>query len=443
MSFTFGLLHGFGFASVLRDVGLPREQVLLALLGFNAGVEVGQLAIVAVVLPLFLLLEGRAGRFVLRAGSALVVAIGAFWLVDRALPEPELSPTAGARSTSPSWEEEDLDAVLREIHRSASDAIRGEDAGAAAQILAEAAEDAALTLEARSILHLKRAQLLRGAGVFSEAELLEAKVTDELSRRGGEVELGRIRLMSVHLAREGRIEQAVLLREVARRRAADAGLYAEVARDLLALGRLHERWGRARPEPFFARAEERAEAGGAVELRAMALREQGRLSALSGALGEASALLLRAVTLWEALGQPVEALADQLKLTELYERNREMEAALSALRRAAELADAHGNDETRAEVRARMGHVLVALADLDAAESAYREAQPMLFELEPTETLGDVWVGLANVARGRSDPIAEQECLSKGLEAYRQVGATEKAERVARRLAKERLPQEH
>ena len=51
VAFAFGLIHGFGFASVLAELGLPQETLVLSLLGFNLGVELGQLAIVAVFLP--------------------------------------------------------------------------------------------------------------------------------------------------------------------------------------------------------------------------------------------------------------------------------------------------------------------------------------------------------------------------------------------------------
>ena len=51
VAFAFGLIHGFGFASVLADLGLPRDALLLALVGFNIGVEAGQLVIVSVFLP--------------------------------------------------------------------------------------------------------------------------------------------------------------------------------------------------------------------------------------------------------------------------------------------------------------------------------------------------------------------------------------------------------
>lgn len=85
MAFVFGLIHGFGFASVLADLGLPKDALVLALVGFNVGVEIGQLAIVAVFLPLAFSL--RSTRFyrvgVLKGGSVLVAMLAAWWLVQR------------------------------------------------------------------------------------------------------------------------------------------------------------------------------------------------------------------------------------------------------------------------------------------------------------------------------------------------------------------------
>ncbi len=84
-AFAFGLIHGFGFASVLADLGLPQSALLLALLGFNLGVEIGQLSIVAVFLPLSFALRRTWAyrRLVFSAGSALIVAIAAVWLFER------------------------------------------------------------------------------------------------------------------------------------------------------------------------------------------------------------------------------------------------------------------------------------------------------------------------------------------------------------------------
>ena len=85
VAFTFGLIHGFGFASVLADLGLPQEALALALVGFNIGVECGQLAIVAVFLPLSYALRRttfyRQGVRVF--GSLLIAALAAVWLAER------------------------------------------------------------------------------------------------------------------------------------------------------------------------------------------------------------------------------------------------------------------------------------------------------------------------------------------------------------------------
>jgi hydrogenase/urease accessory protein HupE len=83
---TFGLVHGFGFASVLRELGLPREALAWSLFAFNAGVEVGQMCIVLAVAPLLGLLHARRPELALRAvtaGSTLVIAAGTYWFVQR------------------------------------------------------------------------------------------------------------------------------------------------------------------------------------------------------------------------------------------------------------------------------------------------------------------------------------------------------------------------
>ena len=85
VAFAFGLVHGFGFASVLADLGLPQGALLLALVGFNLGVEAGQLAIVAAFLPLAYAL--RRGwfyrRVVFAGGSAAIALVASVWLVER------------------------------------------------------------------------------------------------------------------------------------------------------------------------------------------------------------------------------------------------------------------------------------------------------------------------------------------------------------------------
>ncbi len=84
-AFVFGLIHGFGFASVLADLGLPQGAMALSLAGFNIGVELGQLAIVAVFLPLaYLTRRTWFYRQLMTTGSAAIALIAAVWLFERA-----------------------------------------------------------------------------------------------------------------------------------------------------------------------------------------------------------------------------------------------------------------------------------------------------------------------------------------------------------------------
>jgi hypothetical protein len=84
-AFVFGLIHGFGFASVLIDLGLPKGSLLASLLGFNLGVEIGQLCIVALFLPLaFTLRDTGFYRRVLTGGSALIALVAVIWFIERA-----------------------------------------------------------------------------------------------------------------------------------------------------------------------------------------------------------------------------------------------------------------------------------------------------------------------------------------------------------------------
>ena len=85
LAFVFGLVHGFGFASVLLDLGLPARSLLAALGGFNVGVELGQLAIVGLFLPLaWGLRRTLFYRWVVVAGGSMaIVVLGLYWTLQR------------------------------------------------------------------------------------------------------------------------------------------------------------------------------------------------------------------------------------------------------------------------------------------------------------------------------------------------------------------------
>lgn len=86
IAFAFGLLHGFGFASVLADMGLPNGARLTSLVAFNLGIEAGQLAVVLLVMPIAygLRKDVRYQRALLPWGSAAIVVLAAVWFVQRA-----------------------------------------------------------------------------------------------------------------------------------------------------------------------------------------------------------------------------------------------------------------------------------------------------------------------------------------------------------------------
>jgi hydrogenase/urease accessory protein HupE len=90
ISFTFGLLHGFGFAGALSEVGLPQKAIPVALLFFNAGVEVGQLIFIASIFAIWMLVRSAARKLTLphlawawRIPPYAIGAVAAFWFIQR------------------------------------------------------------------------------------------------------------------------------------------------------------------------------------------------------------------------------------------------------------------------------------------------------------------------------------------------------------------------
>ena len=87
VAFAFGLMHGFCFASVLLDLDLSGPMLALSLFGFNVGVELGQLAIVAVIVPVAYAARSLCGYRigVVGGGSVAIAVLALGWLVERSL----------------------------------------------------------------------------------------------------------------------------------------------------------------------------------------------------------------------------------------------------------------------------------------------------------------------------------------------------------------------
>ena len=86
VAFTFGLLHGFGFAAALSEVGLPQKSIPMALLTFNIGVEAGQLLFVAAALALYAMFRRipmTPPEWACRVPAYAIGGIAAFWMIER------------------------------------------------------------------------------------------------------------------------------------------------------------------------------------------------------------------------------------------------------------------------------------------------------------------------------------------------------------------------
>jgi hypothetical protein len=86
IAFAFGLIHGFGFANVLREMDLPARALGWSLFSFNVGVEIGQLLVVVAVASALAALRARSeiiGRRLATVGSIVVIAAGAYWFIER------------------------------------------------------------------------------------------------------------------------------------------------------------------------------------------------------------------------------------------------------------------------------------------------------------------------------------------------------------------------
>ena len=85
VSFAFGLVHGFGFSSALRELNLPAHGLVVSLFGFNAGVEIGQALVVVVTLPVLVLLrKTHWERRMIWSSSVAILLVGVALFVERA-----------------------------------------------------------------------------------------------------------------------------------------------------------------------------------------------------------------------------------------------------------------------------------------------------------------------------------------------------------------------
>jgi hydrogenase/urease accessory protein HupE len=84
LTFLFGLIHGLGFANILKEMNIPSSQLVSSLLSFNIGIEVVQLLLVLLVLPLLIFIQKLPHyKRIVQVGSIIVILLGGFWLIER------------------------------------------------------------------------------------------------------------------------------------------------------------------------------------------------------------------------------------------------------------------------------------------------------------------------------------------------------------------------
>lgn len=86
--FVFGLIHGMGFASSLNEIGLPRNKFITSIISFNAGVELGQIAVIAAVYALLIVPFGKKPwfkKYIVWPLSALIAIVALWWTVERVM----------------------------------------------------------------------------------------------------------------------------------------------------------------------------------------------------------------------------------------------------------------------------------------------------------------------------------------------------------------------
>ena len=85
-AFAFGLIHGFGFAAVLSDLGLQNSALIIALVGFNLGVEIGQIGILSIYLPISYAIRKTwfYKKMFFYTGSIIIIGIAGIWFTERA-----------------------------------------------------------------------------------------------------------------------------------------------------------------------------------------------------------------------------------------------------------------------------------------------------------------------------------------------------------------------
>lgn len=415
MAFAFGLLHGFGFASVLRELGLPSGTLLPALFGFNLGVELGQLCLVVPFFGLaFTLRKTRVYRArIVPVGSLVASIVAALWLIERVF---------GLEIFAALWQ---LGGRVSFAHPLA---LSGLGLCLFALLLRVTHAGRASTRSRRILAphSVAWAGVVVGVvGLASSAWLAKRTQASTLARAAAELRTGQ-RLQTLH-----RLDQA---RD---RYAASSALYAEAedfasqAEALSALGDVELR----RAAPLAARTsylealairEQRGDDLGVVRL----CHELAVVAEVRGELTEATRWLRRAVALEEQLGLLASLRSDSVRLAELYRQTGQLGAARTALQRAVQVDEQLQSRAELAEDTAKLAIIHQLEERWDEARALYRHVIALHEELGQHVALANALANDATAARQQGQREQAATAYRRALALYEQEDEPARAVRV-------------
>lgn len=455
----FGLIHGLGFASVLLELGLPRGRIVPALLGFNLGVEIGQLGIVALFFPVAFALRARASyrRYVIGAGSALVGVVGLVWALERAFElrwSGALWRAAEAKVRAPQREARSRPCALAPlIEPGVYERLAPSDGSAASIAQRQALELAcAGDLEAAALHYARILEAANGseppahvaaiAQGFAEVEYALGRHAhaEELMNRA--IELWReqdaklplasaLARLGEHDALRARWPEAYLHYDEARRLHEAAGASAALAWDLTRLGdALVSAADPAGAKSLYERARAAYERAGDFAGVAVQYRNLAVVARLSGDTTLAAQMYRRAIELHERHGHEPDLASDKAALARVYLGTQQFEEAKSLYEQANQLEQRLGRTRALARNYNQLGNLHQLRGELDRAERMYRRALQLSEGAKDDGEAANNWANLAAVSHKQGKREEAQRRYERSLALFEQSGAAAKASRV-------------
>jgi tetratricopeptide (TPR) repeat protein len=458
VAFGFGLIHGLGFAGVLLELGLPRGQLLAALVGFNLGVEVGQLAIVGVALPLAFWLRKRESRQRVALGFSLSIgAIGLVWSLERALDAQwttrwasliEGRPASGGTSAGarpcpglPALANPALHDVVITTADDDPSALAGRRAyelacagqlERAAQAYAEAVAAASATTPALGSLFWAYAEVEEARGERRHTEQLLERAEGVWRAQGADKPLAdTLARVGELMAREKQWAEVFRLYNEARALHEKAGDTAGLARDLSRLGDvLVSAADTAAAKRSYERARASYEQLGDGAATAAQYRNLAIVARLDADPTTAAQMYRRAIALHRQSENQPELASDLAALARTHLGMGEYDEARALYEQANAIESRLGRSLSLCRNYNQLGNLHQLRGELGAAEAMYREALRISEQAHDTTEAANHWANLASVQLELGHAEQARVMYERSLSLFEQGGAKSKVLRV-------------